>query len=147
LIEFEAVIEEARGGGAGILVPPEVIAGLGGGGRTKVNATFDGVPYRGSVVTYGGRQIIGLLKSIRTEIGKGPGDVVTVTLEVDVAPRSVELPEELAALLAASPRARGRFEALSYSHQREHANHVAEAKRPETRMRRAEKTIESLLRT
>jgi uncharacterized protein YdeI (YjbR/CyaY-like superfamily) len=37
------------------------------------------------------------------------------------------------------------FERLSYSHRREYAQHVAEAKRPETRARRAERTIEQLL--
>ena len=58
--------------------------------------------------------------------------------------RDGELPTELAALLRENPAARQAFEALSHSHRREHAMYVAEAKKPETRERRALKTVESL---
>jgi hypothetical protein len=142
--DFEAVLEEARGGGALVGVPVEVVEELGGGGRIKVVATFDGIEYRGSVVTYGGRQIIGVLKEIRTRLGKGPGDEISVTLELDREERTVELPEELAAVLDADLEARRRFEALSYSHQRQHALHVAEAKQAATRERRAQRVIDDL---
>jgi uncharacterized protein YdeI (YjbR/CyaY-like superfamily) len=51
----------------------------------------------------------------------------------------------LSAALAANPAAAEVFESLSFSHRREHAMHVAEAKKPETRQRRAQLTIEMLL--
>ncbi|HSK06411.1 MAG TPA: YdeI/OmpD-associated family protein [Acidimicrobiia bacterium] len=57
----------------------------------------------------------------------------------------LEMPVELDAALAASPAARQVFDALSYSHRREHVMYVAEAKKPETRERRAARTIEVLL--
>jgi uncharacterized protein YdeI (YjbR/CyaY-like superfamily) len=53
--------------------------------------------------------------------------VIGVTVERDEAEREVEIPVELAKLLEANPAARNAFEALSHSHRREHALHVAEA--------------------
>jgi hypothetical protein len=140
---FEAPIVAADKGGAFVVVPEEVVAALGGKGRIAVNATFDGVPYRGSVVSMGGPKVIGVLKGIREEIGKGPGDTLRVTLEVDAAERKVEVPDDVAAALgkAGLQEAFGR---LSYSHQREYVEWVGEAKKPETRDRRIEKTIQRL---
>ncbi len=52
-----------------------------GRGRVKVRATFDGVPYDGSLVRMGTPgHIIGVRKDIRTQIGKQPGDIVHVTI-------------------------------------------------------------------
>jgi uncharacterized protein YdeI (YjbR/CyaY-like superfamily) len=86
-----------------------------------------------------------LLKDIREGLGKGPGDEIEVNVEPDLDERVVEIPPELEALLDESPQARRAFDALAYSHRREHAMHVAEAKKPDTRQRRATKTIETLL--
>jgi hypothetical protein len=144
MTRFTAPLEEAPRGGAYVVVPPEVVDGLGGGGRMKVAATFDRIPYRGSIVRMGGESVIGVLKDIRAQLGKGPGDEIVVTVEPDLEERVVEIPPELATLLEAHPEARKAFDALSYSHRREHASHVADAKKAETRQRRAEKTIESL---
>jgi hypothetical protein len=144
MTRFIAHLEEAPRGGAFVSVPPDAVDALGGGGRIKVEATFDGIPYRGSIVRMGGESVIGVLKDIREQLGKGPGDEIVVTVEPDLEERVVEVPPELAALLEANPEARKAFDALSYSHRREHASHVAEAKRAETRRRRAEKTVESL---
>ena len=140
-----ATVEEAPRGGAFVRIPPDVIDGLGGGGRIPVRATFGGIPYRGSIVRMGGDSVLGVLKEIRDTLGLALGDEVEVTVVRDEAERVVEIPLELATLLEANPAAREAFEGLSYSHRREHALHVAEAKQPETRERRARKTIEALL--
>ena len=55
-----------------------------------------------------------------------------------------ELPEELSDALAAAPDAKAAFEALPPSHRREYVQWVAEAKKPETRVSRAQKTITRL---
>jgi hypothetical protein len=138
--EFEAVIEERRGGGAGVTVPFDVKEAFGSG-RPKVVATFDGVTYRGSVVSMGGRYMIGLRKDIRAAIGKAPGDAVRVTLEADTAPRVVDVPDDLAAALA-DAGLRDRFDGLSYTHRREHVEAIEGAKKPETRARRIAKAVE-----
>jgi hypothetical protein len=127
------------------VVPAEVVAELGGGGRIPVVAHFDGVEYRGSIVRMGGESILGVLKAIREQLGKDLGEQVAVTVERDAVERDVEVPHELAAALAGNPTARAAFDALSYSHRREHALYVAEAKKAETRERRAQATLERLL--
>ena len=53
----------------------------------KVHATFDGVPYDGSVVNMGAKDengeicyVIGVLKAIRKKLGKKDGDTIHVTI-------------------------------------------------------------------
>ncbi|MFC9998204.1 YdeI/OmpD-associated family protein [Nocardia sp. NPDC127526] len=140
---FEGRIQTANGGGAYIPIPPDVVAALGGGGRIPVRATFDGIAYAGSIVTMGNGPCLGLLKAIRTELGKEPGDAVTVTVERDTAERTVDVPEDVATALAAAGL-RPAFDELSYSRRREQINGIAEAKRPETRARRIARLLEIL---
>jgi hypothetical protein len=140
---FDATIVEADRGGAYVRVPPDVVAALGGKGRIPVRATFDGVAYRGSVVSMGGEKILGVLKDIRARLSKQPGDLVTVTLEVDESERTVPLPDDLIAALEGSGLL-AEFTALSYSHQREYASWINEAKKPDTRRRRISQTIDRL---
>ncbi|MEV0030917.1 YdeI/OmpD-associated family protein [Nocardia sp. NPDC050793] len=137
---FEAEIETARGGGAYIAVPAAVVAALGGGGRIPVRVTFDGIEYTGSIVTMGGGPCLGMLKAIRERLGKGPSDTVVVTVSRDTAERTVEVPEDLAAALAAAG-ARPAFDALSYSRRRELVGAIESAKRPETRARRIDAAV------
>ena len=59
--------------------------------------------------------------------------------------REVDIPVELETAFESSTEARNAFEKLSHSHQREYVNHVSEAKKPETRLRRARRTVEQLL--
>jgi hypothetical protein len=140
---FEATIVDADGGGAFVRVPPEVVAALGAKGRTAVRATFDGVPYRGSIVSMGDGKVLGVLKQIRDDLGKRLGDTVTVTVEHDDAPRTVDVPADLRAALGQAGLADA-FAALSYTHQREHVVWIDEAKKPETRARRIQRTVERL---
>ncbi len=139
--EFEATIAAADRGGAYVAVPPAVVDALGGRGRTPVVATVDGVEYRGSVVPMGSGMVVGVLKQIRTRLGKEPGDTVAVTLVVDDEPRWVDVPDDLRAALAEASL-QTRFDALSYSHRREYVRWIEEAKRPATRQRRIEQTVE-----
>jgi Bacteriocin-protection, YdeI or OmpD-Associated/Domain of unknown function (DUF1905) len=140
---FEGTVVVNDGGGAWVEVPGDVIAALGGGGRIPVQASFDGVAYRGSIASMGGCMALGLLKSIRTELGKGDGDRVTVTVERDTAERTVDVPADLAAALEEAGL-RKAFDTLSYSHRREHVNAINDAKKPETRARRITKALEML---
>lgn len=137
---FQAAIEEADRGGAYVVVPPAVSVSLGGKLRTPVRATFDGVEHAGSVVSMGGGKILGIRKEIRAEIGKRPGDTVTVTLEVDRSERAVAVPGDLAEALRAGG-VEVAFAALSYSHRREHVNWVEEANKPGARSRRIAQTV------
>jgi uncharacterized protein YdeI (YjbR/CyaY-like superfamily) len=77
--------------------------------------------------------------------GLDHGDRVRIRIELDTDPRVVEPPPELADTLAGSPKANAIFEKLSFSHQKAYADWVAEAKRPETRARRAAESVTRLL--
>jgi len=144
---FRAPVKASGRGGGGHLVevPPAVIEALGGKGRIPVTASFNGVPYRGSIVRMGGGAVLGVQKAIMAEAGVSVGDTLAIQVSNDDAPREVEVPDELANALRRNGTARTVFDGLSYSHRREYAQHVAEAKRPETRARRAERAIEQLL--
>ncbi len=80
--EFEAVIKKVPGiDGAYVEVPFDVKKEFGKG-RVPVTATFNGVPYEGSLVKMKTPcHIIGIRKEIREKIGKQPGDTIKVTLK------------------------------------------------------------------
>lgn len=86
--EFDAVIHEIPEKGGAYVVFPWNIREVFGKGRVKVHAEFDGIPYDGSIVNMGVKDsggnvsyIIGMLKSIRSQLGKGAGDTVHVVVE------------------------------------------------------------------
>ena len=139
---FTAVIEATDQGGAFVTVPFDVEATFGSK-RPRVQATFDGLPYRGSLVRMGGSEhILIVRKAIREQLSKQPGDAVEVTVVSDTEPREVTLPKELASALNAD--ARSFFDSLSYTHQREYVEWIEGAKRPETRARRIGKAVAML---
>jgi len=141
---FTATIQSAGGGGAFVEIPFDVEAAFGSK-RPKVKATFDGEPYRGTAVRMGSDcHMMPILKGIRAKIGKQPGDEVTVTLELDTAPREVTPPKDFAAAMRAEPAACAFWKELSYTHQREYVQWIEEAKKPETRQRRIGKAITML---
>jgi hypothetical protein len=129
---------------AGIEVPEEVVQALGAGRRPPVRVTINGYTYRNTVAVMGGAYMIGVSNEHRTASGLAAGDVVDVDLELDAAPREVEVPAALAAALDAEPVARATFEKLSYSNKSWHTLQVAGAKSDETRQRRIAKSIEAL---
>ena len=112
-----------------------------GSARAPVRCTINGVAYRSRLSVYGGTTYLGLRREVRDAPGVSLGDEVQVTMELDDEPREVEVPPALAAALAGDDRA---YERLSFSHRKEYAQWIAEAKRPETRERRVRKAIEML---
>jgi hypothetical protein len=143
---FTATIQSASvgSGGAYVLFPYDVEKEFGTKGRVAVCATFDGIPYTGSLVKYGRLQhMLGILKSVRDQLGKGSGDQVKVVLWRDEAVRTVEIPAGVATLLR-KEKLRDFFDALSYTHRKEYCRWITEAKKPETRAARLEKTAAML---
>jgi Bacteriocin-protection, YdeI or OmpD-Associated/Domain of unknown function (DUF1905) len=124
-------------------VPLDVPA-VFGRARPPVRVTIGGHTYRSTIAVYGGRYFVPLNRQNRDAAGVAAGDKVTVELEADTEERTVELPAELGAALDADDAARAAFDALSYSHRKEYADWITEAKREETRRRRLEKALERL---
>ena len=134
---FTAELEAGRGGGAMVLVPPEIATALGGLKQMRVVGTVNGVAYQSSTMPYGGRGLfLGVHKATREAAGMMPGERVDVVVSRDDRPRLVAIPAELAEALAADPAAQAAFDRLSFTNRKEMAGSVAEAKRPETRERR-----------
>lgn len=145
-MEFTTTVLQARVNATGLPVPPEVIEALGSGGRPAVvvTVTIDGgYTYRSTVGVMGGQALVPLSAEHRTASGIVAGQTVTVSLEVDTLPRTVDVPDDLdQALTAAGVRAA--FDTLSASRQRALVDPVTQAKAPETRARRVAKAVESL---
>jgi hypothetical protein len=121
-----------------------VVAELGGK-RVPVIVTLDGgYSYRNTTAVMGGLNLVGLSAEHRAASGFSGGETVDVTIERDYAPREVEVPEALATALAADPVAAAAWEKLAYSHRKEHARAITEAKADDTRARRVEKAIAML---
>ena len=144
VMEFTTELEGTGGNTTGFVVPDAVVAGLGGGRRPKVMATVSGHTWRTSIAPMGGRFLLGASAAVREAAGIAAGETHTVAVELDNAPRTVELPEDLAVAIAAHPDAAAAWERLSYSHQRQHVEAVAAAKKPQTRERRIASTITKL---
>ena len=141
--KFKAKIESA-GSGAYILFPYDTEKEFGTKGRVAIQATFDGVPYTGSLVKYGQPQhMLGILKGIREQIGKQPGDTIQVELWNDEVPRTVEVPAAFASAMKKAGLLAD-FEKLSYTHRKEYCRWITEAKKEETRSARLTKAIEML---
>lgn len=143
-MHLTAQLRATGGTTTGIQVPDELVATLGGGNRPKVVATVNGHSWRTSIARMGGQFWLGVSAEHRAAAGVGAGDTLELEVELDTAPRTVEVPDDLAAALAASPAARTAWDALSYSHQRQHVLAIDDAKAPETRARRVAAAIAKL---
>jgi Bacteriocin-protection, YdeI or OmpD-Associated/Domain of unknown function (DUF1905) len=142
--KFTAKIQAGDGGGAYVFFPYDTEKEFGTKGKVPINATFDGVPYAGSLIKYGNPlHMLGMLKAIREKIGKGPGDAVEVVLWKDEALRTIEVPAQFEKLLKREGLLPV-FEKLSYTHRKEYCRWITDAKKEETRLRRLTKAVEML---
>ena len=126
-----------------IEVPARVVAALSDKKRVPVNVTLNGVRYRSTIAVYGGKFSLPARKEIREAAKLAPGKRAHVTLETDAAERTVMVPSDLARALS-SAKKRPAFDALSFTHRKEHVEAVTGAKRPETRAVRIAKVVSSL---
>ena len=133
-MRFETTMAQT-GNNTGIPVPDEVVTALGGGKRAAVSVTVNGYAYPSTLASMGGRFLIPFSADKRRQTGIGGGDAIVVDLELDTAPRSVEVPDDLAAALDAAGL-RPAFDALAPSHRKAHVTAIEEAKAAATRERR-----------
>lgn len=143
-MRFRTTILAAGKTAAGIQVPPEVVAGLGSSRKPAVTVTINGYTYRSTVATMGGVFMIGVSNDNRTKAGVAAGDEVDVDIELDTAPRILHVPADFQTALEADPVAKTFFDGLSYSNRSRHVLSIDDAKTPETRQRRIEKSVAQL---
>lgn len=143
-MKFTTTLQLDGKSATGIRVPDDAVAALGGGKRIPVSVTISGTRYASTIATMGGEPKIPVSAEIRAAAGIAAGDIITVELERDDTPRTVDLPAELADVLNADPAASRRFAALSYSNQRRHVLSVTGARTAETRTRRIQRVLDEL---
>lgn len=144
VIRFQAQLQP-RGPAAAVVLDDAQVAAVGEGAkRFPVVATVNGYTWRTSVTRMKGEFLLGLNREVREGAGVQAGDDIEVTLELDEAPREVEVPGALAAALAADPQAGQVFERMAFTHRKEYARWVAEAKREETQQRRVQQALEMI---
>ena len=143
-VTFETTLVQTGATTTGIRVPDEAVTALGAGRRPAVWVTVNGYRYRNTLAVMGGETWVGVSAAHREASGLTGGQPITVTLELDTEPRTVEVPADLAAALDAEPAARATFDGLSPSLKRYHVDQVTGAKTEETRSRRIARSVEVL---
>jgi hypothetical protein len=144
---FRVLLEKDPAGSVatGINVPFDVLKVFGSRARVPVRGTINGFPYRSSIFPMrDGKHFMVVNGKIRAATNLKGGETITVTMERDDAPRIVTPPADLVRALRSNKEARATWEKLSYTHRKEYAQAIEEAKQPETRARRIAKTIEAL---
>jgi hypothetical protein len=143
-MNFTATVHLSGKTATGIRVPDEVVEALGSGKRPAVVVTVGNHSYRTTVAPMGGEYWVPLSAENREKAAVSAGDEVSVEITLDTQPRELEVPEDFADALAASPAAKSFFDGLSYSNRRWHVLNIDGAKTAETRQRRIEKSIAML---
>lgn len=143
-VTFKTTIFQAEGKNAtGLQIPAEVITALGGSKRPALVVRLNDYEYRTTVGVYGDSYLIPFNAAHRDASGLGAGSEVMVTLELDTAPRTTDVPEDLATALAEAGL-REIFDKQAPSKRKEFVRQVEDAKTPETRIRRISAVISKL---
>jgi hypothetical protein len=143
-MRFHTTLFQADKTATGFIVPDEVVESLGAGKRPPVKVTINGFTYRNTIAVMGGVSMVGVSAANRAGASVAGGDEIDVEIELDIEPRVVEVPVDLAAALDAEPRARETFDRLSNSNKGWHVTQVTGAKTDETRRRRIAKSVATL---
>lgn len=142
-MKFTTTLELHGQSATGIVVPPAVVEALGAGKRPAVKVSFRGYSYRSTIASMGGQFLVGVSAEHRAASGVAAGDVLDVDIELDTAPREVEVPADLAAALDADPAVRAAFDLQAPSIRKEAVRSVEEAKAAATRERRIAKAVDA----
>jgi hypothetical protein len=143
-IHFQTRLEP-RGPAAAVVLDETQVAAVGEGARRfPVVATVNKYTWRTSVTRMGGEFLVGLNREVRQAAGVEAGDEVEVTLQFDADSRQVELPTELVEALASDPGAKTKFDSMAFTHRKEFARWISEAKREETRRRRLGQALDMI---
>ncbi len=141
---FETLLEKHETmDAAGITIPFDVEK-VFGAKRVPVRVLINGAEYRSTIMRMGGKYVMAVPKTFRERAGIKAGEMITVEMEKDSEKRRVEVPDDLAGEIKKHDL-QNVWDKLSFSHQKEFALAIEDAKKEETRKRRIEKTIEQLI--
>lgn len=142
-MKFKAKVVPS-GNATAVEVPKAALEQLSAGARPPVVITINGHSWRSRVAAMRGMHLLGISAANRKASKISEGDLVEVLLELDVEPRTVEEPEDVASALNQRTALRTAFESLPFGLRRKHIAHIEEAKSPETRLRRITKLLSEL---
>jgi Bacteriocin-protection, YdeI or OmpD-Associated/Domain of unknown function (DUF1905) len=134
---------EPRGPAGAFVLTDDQVAEIGRGKKAfpvRVSVNGHDLPLR--LARMGGENMIGLARAVRQRAGVEIGTAYDVEIAFDDIPRTVEVPTDLAAALAADPAVDEAFAAMPFTHRKEYVQWVTEAKRATTRADRIAKTVE-----
>ncbi len=112
--------------------------------RAPVKVTLNGHSYRSTIAAMGGVVFIPLRKSNREAAGLEGTETLRVELELDEDERVILPPSDFGKALKRAPPAWGRWQELSFTHQREYVEAIEGAKKPETRARRLAAAVRAI---
>ncbi|THE07315.1 DUF1905 domain-containing protein [Microbacterium oleivorans] len=133
-----------NGPATAIELTDDQVEALGGGKRAAVVVTIGDRSARLRLSVMGGKNLIGMSKAARAELGVEIGDEVDAAIDLDSNERAVELPGDLEAALDAEPQVRAAFDALAPSRRKEIVRSVVDAKKAETREKRVAAAVDGL---
>jgi hypothetical protein len=144
-LQFRVKIEGKEAGVVAAITPPvDVPKVFGTRGRVPVRGTINGFPFRSSLMPMGGCHMMPVNKALCQGASVRPGDTVEVQMERDEEERTVEAPPELKKELGKNKKALANWEKLSFTHQKEMAISIRDAKLEETRVKRLAKVMQVL---
>ncbi len=144
-LRFRVKLEGQEGSSvAWMNAPFDVPRTFGTKARVPVRGTINGFPFRSSLMPMGGCHGMAVNKTMRQGAKAKAGDVVEVVMERDVEARTVEAPPELKKELAKHEKAQEHWDKLAFTHKKEMANWIREAKQDETKERRLAKVVDVL---
>jgi len=144
-LKFKIKLDGMEGSSvAALSFPFDVEETFGTRARVPVRGTINGFPFRSSLMPMGGCHRMVVNQTMRNGAKVKAGDVVSVMMEKDVDERVVEIPASLKRALTGNKAAQTSWKKRSFTHQKEMARSIAEAKKEETRVRRLAAIVEIL---
>ncbi|MCB9992331.1 MAG: DUF1905 domain-containing protein [Hyphomicrobiaceae bacterium] len=138
-MKFTATIKPT-GNNTGIVVPAGVLDRLGGGKRPRVRVTLNGFSFSLTLGSMGGNVMIPISAERRQLANVAANEVHEVEITLDDVPEETEVPEDFAMALDTAGLGPA-FHKLAPSHRKEHVRAITDAKTPETRQRRIDKSV------
>lgn len=111
----------------------------------RVNVNFDGIPFSMSLLPSGNNgHWLHVKKEIRKTIGKEEGDLISVSLQIDNSPKTVEVPEYLLWLLNEDKQMAKYFEKLPFSAKKFWIDYIQEPKKDDAKVVRINRLFKYL---
>jgi uncharacterized protein YdeI (YjbR/CyaY-like superfamily) len=133
------------GNATAVEVPDAVMKALGPDARPPVSITINGHSWRSRIAAMGELKLIGISAANREAAAVAEGETVEVDVSLDDAPRTVDLPDDMAAALKHGAGALAAFERLPFGLKQKHVRDIEASSTPQVRERRIGKLVATLM--